>query len=246
MSTYLLVNLLSISIPFLASFDPRLKFYRQWIYLFPAIFLTMLLFIPWDILFTQLGVWGFNPMHLSGIHIVNLPLEEWLFFICIPFACVFTYEALKYLVKKDYFGKYTSVINYGLFAVLMAVALFNADKLYTSVTFILTAAFILIHQVFIKADYLGRFYFSYLIILIPFFIVNGILTGSFIPEEVVWYDNAENLGIRLFTIPIEDSVYGLLLLMLNTTIYESLRKKRVNKSGLSGSPYYSHNQADNK
>lgn len=246
MSTYLLVNLLSISIPFLASFDPRLKFYRQWVYLFPAILLTMILFMPWDILFTHWGIWGFNPMHLSGIDIFNLPLEEWLFFISIPYACVFTYEALKYLVKKDYFGKFTSYINYILIIILFTVAALNTDKLYTSVTFFLTAVFILIHQLFIRGNYLGRFYFSYLFILIPFFIVNGILTGSFIAEEVVWYDNSENLGIRLFTIPIEDSVYGLLLLMLNVTIYESLRKKRPAVSGSPGSSDNADNQADHK
>jgi lycopene cyclase domain-containing protein len=44
--------------------------------------------------------------------------------------------------------------------------------------------------------------------LIPFFIVNGILTGSFIEGEVVWYNNNENLGIRILTIPIEDIVYA--------------------------------------
>ena len=50
--------------------------------------------------------------------------------------------------------------------------------------------------------------------LIPFFIVNGILTGSFIENEVVWYNNTENLNIRLFTIPIEDSVYAFTLILL--------------------------------
>ena len=33
---------------------------------------------------------------------------------------------------------------------------------------------------------LGRFLPSFFITLIPFFIVNGVLTGSFIENEVVW------------------------------------------------------------
>ena len=76
---------------------------------------------------------------------------------------------------------------------------------------------------------MGRFYFMYLVILLPFFLVNGALTGMFSPEAVVWYDNTQNLGIRIGTIPIEDSVYGLLLLLMNVTIYEALqsRSKRI-------------------
>lgn len=77
---------------------------------------------------------------------------------------------------------------------------------------------------------MGRFYFTYLIILIPFFIVNGALTGLFTPEPVVWYDDSQNLGIRLGTIPIEDSVYGLLLLLMNTTIYEALHRRGIPKN----------------
>jgi len=54
-----------------------------------------------------------------------------------------------------------------------------------------------------------------LVMLIPFFIVNGILTGSFIDNEIVWYNNDENLGIRLFTIPVEDTIYAFTLILTN-------------------------------
>ncbi|MCF8368150.1 MAG: lycopene cyclase domain-containing protein [Bacteroidales bacterium] len=226
MYTYLLINLLAISIPFIASFDKRLNFYKQWKFFIPANLLTLLIFIVWDIYFTYLGIWGFNPKHLSGINLVNLPIEEWMFFIAIPYACVFTYEALNYLVKKDYFGKAANTISWVLVVILMSVGILFYERLYTSVTFISTALFILVHIYVIKSNYLGRFYFTYLFILIPFFIVNGLLTGSFIEQEVVWYDNTQNLGIRLFTIPVEDSVYGLLLIMMNVTFLELFRGKR--------------------
>jgi lycopene cyclase domain-containing protein len=208
-----------------ASFDKRLDFYKQWRFLFPAIFITLTFFIIWDIYFTHLGVWGFNEKYLTGIDIVNLPLEEWLFFIAIPYACVFTYDALNYLVKRDYFKDYAKIISWVLIVVLLIVGLLNLDRLYTSVTFITTAIFLLLHLYVFKSTYLGRFYFSYMIILIPFLIVNGILTGSFIDEQVVWYDNSQNLGIRIFTIPIEDSVYGLLLILMNITLLEAFRNK---------------------
>ncbi len=225
MSYYLLINLAAISVPLIASFDHRLRFHHHWKYLFPAMLVTMLLFIPWDIIKTSIGVWGFNPDHLLGIYFFNLPIEELLFFIAIPYACLFTYHAFNYLIKKDYLGKYANAITITLIIVLTAIAFLNPERTYTFVTFIATAAFLLIHLIFIKPDYLGRFYFTYGIILIPFFIVNGALTGLFTPEPVVWYDDTRNLAIRIGTIPIEDSVYGLLLLLMNTTVYEFLKKK---------------------
>ena len=65
------------------------------------------------------------------------------------------------------------------------------------------------------------FLLAYLIILIPFLLVNGLLTA--IP--VVLYNDSENLGIRLYTIPIEDIFYGMLLIMMNVIGYERLKIK---------------------
>jgi lycopene cyclase domain-containing protein len=229
MSYYFWINLLSISVPFLAGFDKRLKFYRNWKYLFPAMLGTMLVFIPWDIYKTDSGVWGFNPDHLQGIYIFNLPVEEWVFFIAIPYACLFTYHAFEYLVKKDYLGSSAKAITAAFIMILLIVAVLNPTRTYTFVTFLAAAVFLTLHLFVFKADYLGRFYVMYFATLIPFFIVNGALTGMFTPEPVVWYDDTRNLGIRLGTIPIEDTVYGLLMLLMNTTIYEWLRSRDKKK-----------------
>ena len=222
---YIFINLGAISIPFIAGFDKRLRFYKQWKFLFPAMLLTMLLFIPWDMAKTYLEVWGFNPRYLLGIYIGNLPLEEWLFFIAIPYACLFTYHSLNYLVKKDHLGKYADNITLVLAILLLVIGLLNNGRLYTSVTFISTGIFLLFHRFVVKGDFMGRFYLMYLVTLFPFFIVNGLLTGSFIPEEVVFYDDTQNLGIRLGTIPVEDMVYGLLMLLMNVTWFEYLRNR---------------------
>lgn len=224
---YVFINLGAISIPFVAGFDKRLQFQKQWKFLFPAMLLTMLVFIPWDILKTYLEVWGFNPRYLTGYYIGNLPVEEWMFFIAIPYACLFTYHSLNYLVKTDYLGKYSNTITLSLAIFLLIIGVLNTDRLYTSVTFISTGGFLLFHHLMIKAPYMGRFYMMYFVTLIPFFIVNGLLTGSFIPEEVVYYDNTQNLGIRIGTIPVEDMVYGLLMLLMNVTWFEYLKNRGI-------------------
>ena len=222
---YLIIDLGAISIPFIAGFDKRLRFHKQWRFLFPAILLTMLVFIPWDMLKTHLSVWGFNPRYLLGFYIGNLPVEEWMFFIAIPYACLFTYHSLNYLIKKDYLLKYVDWISIPLAVLLLIIGLLNTDRLYTLVTFITTGGFLLFHQIVVRGSYMGRFYLMYLVTLIPFFIVNGLLTGSWIPEEVVYYNNAQNLGLRIGTIPVEDMVYGLLMLLMNVTWFEFLKNK---------------------
>ena len=67
---------------------------------------------------------------------------------------------------------------------------------------------------------------TYLIILIPFFIVNGVLTGTGIEEQVVWYNNEENMGIRLLTIPVEDTIYNLSMLLTVLVCTEIFNHKK--------------------
>jgi lycopene cyclase domain-containing protein len=223
MLTYLLVNLCSILIPFIFSFHKRSSFYKSWTAVWPSIIIVGTFFIVWDVLFTKWGVWGFNPDYLIGIYCFGLPIEEWLFFICIPYACIFTYFSINFYVNKDYLAPYVRGIALILAALLLIIALLDLSRLYTSITFVLTGFFLLFHVYGFRSSYLGRFFLSYLVVFaLPFLIVNGVLTGSFVEEPVVWYNNQENLSIRIFTIPIEDFIYGMLLFLGNITIYEAI------------------------
>lgn len=100
MSDYLTILILSLIIPFLASFWPPLHFYRNSKSLIISIFLIALMFGAWDILATARGHWTFNPNGVGRLRIFNLPLEEVLFFIVIPFCCIFTWEAMNYIKKR--------------------------------------------------------------------------------------------------------------------------------------------------
>jgi len=223
---YLAVDFFSFVFPFIFSFYPKHNFSKKWRYLWVAILIPAIFFIVWDEWFTQMGVWGFTPRYLTGLNIGSLPIEEILFFICIPYACVFTYEAVNYLIKWRLNQKYTNLITDLLIFAMLLVGGINIEKWYTSVTFILLAIFLTLHRWVWKTDYLGKFYFAFLFILIPFFITNGILTGTGIEEQVVWYNDVENLGIRMGTIPMEDTFYGMLLLMMNVSLFEYLQKKK--------------------
>ena len=184
--------------------------------------LTMGVFIPWDVIFTINGVWGFNSDYFLGFEIFSLPLEEWLFFICIPFACVFTHYALLLYFPNLKLNKVaTKAISISLVLILFILALANYDKWYTLVNFSLAIPLTWLVYKY-NPQLLQHFFLTFLVMLIPFFIVNGVLTGSWIDNQVVWYNDAENLGIRMGTIPFEDSIYAYSMILMNLYFFEYL------------------------
>jgi lycopene cyclase domain-containing protein len=230
---YLVLNILTISFPLIRSFENRVQYAKKWYALFPAIIVTGAFFLIWDHWFTVIEVWEFNPWYILGIYFFELPLEEWLFFLTVPFACVFIHEVLKYFVPKDILSPVAKPLTFVLIVLFLLIGLFNLDKWYTSVNFLVASAVLVLHYIVFKTEILGRFYLTYLVSLIPFLFVNGILTGSFIEEQVVKYNDMENLSIRLFTIPIEDTVYSMTLLLMTISIYEMIRSKKTIKPALS-------------
>ena len=225
MSLYTIILIASISIPFLLSFDKKLQFYKQWKYLIPSIVAIALFYIVGDIYFTKIGVWGFNRTHLSNIFPFKLPIEEWLFFLAIPYASIFLHDVLHAYFPSFQLPIYVSR-RLSIFFFLMALVtlLLYLDKAYT--VYILTIFIIIITvSYFDKSDTISRFYCTFLIILIPFVLVNGVLTGAFTAEPVVWYDHSENLNLRFITIPIEDFIYGFTMLLGAIMLRNRLKKK---------------------
>lgn len=222
---YLLINILSLSVPLLYSFEKRMRFIQHWKSVFLAIFIVAIFFIIWDIIFTYQGVWGFNPQYYLGFTIFKLPIEEILFFICIPYASLFIHYALAYFFKNAVIPlKTTKLITWLLLTIAVVTVIYAFPKKYTTVNFLLFIV-LLVYVLITENKLLSRFYISFLIILIPFFITNGILTGSFIENEVVWYNNNENLGIRMFTIPVEDTVYAFNMLFAALILIEKFKPK---------------------
>ena len=220
---YLLVDFCTVIVPLVFSFHPKLNFFKNFKSFFLANILSAVLFIGWDIFFTKIGVWGFNSNYVLGVYIFNLPIEEILFFICIPFSCVFTYHCLNLFFQIKWNSKTEDIFVISLSTVLLTIGICFYSKLYTSATFISLSVFLLILKYFAKVNWLAKLIIMYPVLLIPFFIVNGILTGSGLQQPVVWYNNSQNLEIRLLTIPVEDIFYGFELIFLNILLYQSFK-----------------------
>ena len=224
MSLYLGLNLITLSVPLLLSFEKNLLFYKKWPYLFSAIFLVMIPFLVWDYYFTTKGHWGFNSNYLIGFKLFSLPIEEILFFIMIPYASLFGYYAIRFHFPQFRVnGMPGNWLTLLLFVFAVIVALRFSYRVYTVVNFSFFAL-VLVLGFFIAREQLFSFYAVFPILLIPFFLVNGILTGTGISEEIVWYSKDVIMGIRLFTIPVEDIFYAFSLLMAVLLTKEWLEK----------------------
>jgi len=221
---YLFLDLGALIVPLLFSFHPRIRLHLHWRALWPAILLVAALFIAWDVTFTSMGVWGFNERYLVGFDLLGIPIEEWLFFICIPYACLFTYFVFSKISPDPWSPRIVRAIAWILVVTSIVIGIFNWDKWYTASTCLALGATLVVLLTTQKVSYLGRFLVSFLVLLIPFFLINGTLTGYFSDHPVVWYDDAENLGIRMGTIPVEDTFYAILMLLLNVVLFERWKK----------------------
>lgn len=224
-STYLLINFFAIIICFIASFDKRVLFNKHFGTFLISSTIVAIPFIAWDVWFTDMGVWWFNTDYTIGVIIAGLPLEEWMFFYFIPFACVFTYYCFDKFFDLSWTHAFNNVIVFVTTIVCVVAALLYHDKIYTFITALITLATILYLHFIAKKEWIGQGSFVFMVLMIGFFAVNGVLTGTGLESPIVNYNPAHFLDIRILTIPIEDAVYGYSQFMLNVYFFQLLRKK---------------------
>ena len=224
MSLYLLIMIFSFGSCLVLSFDRKVAFYKNIRFLAPAIVIVAIPFLIWDQIFTDYGVWGFNEAYLQGFYIAKLPIEEVLFFFFIPYCCLFIYEVLIAYYPNASLHRLTMAFSIFLVLTGVLMALTHLNQWYTLSACSLT---VLIVIFVMKQKYIWypRAIFAFVVALIPFFVVNGILTGLATEEPIVWYNDSHNTGIRLFTIPLEDVFYNFSLLIPIIGIYHFLKTR---------------------
>jgi lycopene cyclase domain-containing protein len=226
-AAYLLIDLASLAFPLAFCRSERFGFGRAWPRAWAAVALSAVPFLLWDVGFAKAGVWSFNPRYVLGPSPLGLPAEEWLFFLAIPFACLFIYRRFAGPPRAGGFrpdrpGMGFAAGSAGASLILAAAALAHADRPYTFGVGLAGAAAAAALALF-RPRYARPFLAALAVQYLPFLIVNGILTAL----PVVRYDEAAILGPRIFTIPVEDSVYAFVLLALPVGLFEALGPRRA-------------------
>jgi lycopene cyclase domain-containing protein len=230
-SLYLWINIVTILGPLALSFDKRVAVHKVWKHFLTAMLMTSAIYLIWDVIFTALGIWHFNPEYVTGFYIINLPWEEIFFFVAVPYACLFIYACLRHYLPKIEHRNMGRLISLLLLSFSIGMVVLHYNKLYTAVTFSLLAFTILNQLLVTRGSYITHLYVAWLISVIPMFVVNGLLTGL----PILIYENTENMGIRIpsflpgmqYGIPLEDFFYNLLYMMWMIWIFEARKNKQA-------------------
>jgi lycopene cyclase domain-containing protein len=162
-----------------------------------------------------------------GIEIFGLPIEEILFFVVVPFACIFIYESLEYFIKDKeiYFNKWIYLSLAGIF-IIVGLIFYHQD--YTILAMFSCALFFIIASTIYPEILKSRNYWLYIILsFIPFIIFNYLLTSLIVVYYnpiAIWGGNGAWNG-RFFTIPIEDFFYNFSMLSFYLLVYIYFKKR---------------------
>ncbi|MBN2013178.1 lycopene cyclase domain-containing protein [candidate division KSB1 bacterium] len=222
MAEYIIFNALVIAGPVLASFDQELRFVRRWKQALYAIAGPLAVFIMWDILIAGRH-WSFNPNYTLSVRLIGLPVGEWIFFITVPFACIFVWEVINlYLPDQRVLRSeriYFIFIITGIIAVLMLAI--SSMEYAALVLVAITLCGVLDILSGIKLLRRRNTYVLMIAIITFTTIFNGYLTA----RPVILYNAAYLTGIHLGTIPLEDFGYGLALVMSCVILYETIKRR---------------------
>ena len=218
MRRYLFINLLVNVFPLALSFDKKVHFYTHWPAVGAAIVLVGLVYVIWDTMFARRGYWSFSTTHVGSRRLFDLPVEEILFFVTVPYACLFILESL-----RSYFAD--QMVNLPLWVfpaaagVMILGAVFSRSRPYSTVVLLVTAGFLLLARFLTPTLLTSRLFWIYMgLTYLPFAIVNGVLTAV----PVVIYNPKAIWGPRVYTIPLEDFFYSFSMLGLSAMVYTTV------------------------
>jgi lycopene cyclase domain-containing protein len=239
-AAYLLIDAVSAALPLCFARSERFGFGRAWPRALAAVVLAGVPFAAWDIAFARAGVWDFNPRYVLGPAALGLPCEEWLFFLAIPFACLFLYRqfsrprgsaprasALGPAAAPDPVppsprrpGRVFVLAGSAAALALALLASLHADRVYTSWVGwagALAAAGLASARPRFARPFLAALALQY----VPFLVVNGLLTAL----PVVRYRPGAILGPRILSIPFEDAVYAFVMFVASVSVFEILGRR---------------------
>jgi lycopene cyclase domain-containing protein len=218
--TYLVLNFCIIAVPVWYTPDKRTAYYRRLPALGFSIAVVSTCYLLWDILVTARGEWSFNGKYLTGVQILKIPLEEVLFFITVPYSCLFIYEVVLYAMTSSKFRLPAGVVIALILALLVASLAFYPQgytaKALASCGFFLMVALLLDRPLLESKQY----WIWLLICYVPFLIINTVLTAL----PVVEYNSKAIWGLRVGTIPLEDFFYNFAMLSFYLLIYRIGKK----------------------
>ena len=216
---YLIFNLLVFAGPILGGlFYPKTKWPKLKHILF-SIIPPAVVFILADFFATGI-FWHFNDKYITGIRLLNLPLEEVLFFFTVPFACLFLWVNWPKSNRLVFRRRWLSVSGIGL--LFISIALFIVGWFYSGIIFLIFGCWLLVDSFRDRPLSNRRDYLTFMFIV---FMLTMIFNSYLTARPIVIYNPQYKTNLNLFTVPIEDIIYGFILININLLLYVKVTPK---------------------
>ena len=233
LQNYLTLDILILIFPLLFSFKWVFPYYKNYKPLFASILIVGGAYILWDILVTLRGDWWFNHEYLIGLEFI-IPLEEALFFVVVPYSCIFIYENLQYF-SPDTELKFNKWIYYAIAILLAITAIIFYHQEYTVLALLSVTTFLLIAATWFPDLLQSRNYWAYILISFGAFIIFNYLLTS-IPivlynPVAIWGGTVDQIWYgRFITIPFEDFFYNFSMLSFYLLVYRYFKKRWISSN----------------
>ncbi len=213
---YTLLSLFILAGPLALSFDRKVAFIQYWPGVVSAVLIVGGLFAVWDIYMTRNGHWWFNPRYTGRLRIAHLPPGEVLFFIAVPYACLFIYEVIIAYSGDQLWFAWQSWMSVLAVVFFSGFAWSQRTRVYTCSALLSVAVFFGLQAGLLPALPGTRAFWLFIgISMLAFLIFNGLYTAL----PTIHYRNQAIWGCRLGSIPIEDFFYNFSFLSLCLLIH---------------------------
>lgn len=223
-SLYLLIDLAALIIALFFSFRPRASFRKEWKWLLPSIGVVAIPTLLVNAQLIRIGAWGYNQDHILGQFVYLLPIEEILYYLCVPYLAMLGYYFCRYYFPGTQL-KYSGRIIAGVSAALcLIIAAAYLDHLFTLISFLGVSIFLAF--CFLRRPFwLGHLIISFSVFSIAFILYNSTLGELNLIFPIFKYEAAETMDVFVNNMPIECLPYSLLVFGSIISIYERFRGK---------------------
>lgn len=209
--------------PLILTLFAKIRFAEKLKYVMPSILISGIIFLLWDIKFTGVGIWIYKPEFAVGLSHKGLPVEQWLFYLLVPFSGMVVYEFVKRRFATLDLNNVFIGISLLLILVFAVIAYMYRVRFYTFFVFLFTTIY-LGYTIFRKQykSHLTSFYITFILMLIPYLLFSLPLTW----ETAIEYHQEQVLGVWIGMMPVENLIFLFLLLLINLTVYEYLSERK--------------------
>ncbi len=221
---YTIIGILVPLGPLALSFDEKVYFFQYLAPVLGAILVAGSVFIVWDIFAVRKKHWSFNDSYVGSLRIARLPAGEWLFFMGVPYACIFIYETVTAYFGDSQIQGYDNLFLYAGYGLVLPGLIFGflQKRAYTSWVAFAVSGAILMVSLFSAELWQSTAFWAYIgLCHFAFLLVNGI----YVNLPTIYYNQEEFSGIRIIGIPCEDFLYNFSYLVL--VLFSYLQFKEI-------------------